>query len=120
MKYFIDTYAIIEIIKGNPNYKKYTEEDFVTSIFNLYELYFNILKTEGEQIAQEYYYQFKQFLIEIADDYIFNASNFKFKNNKSDISYTDALGYTIAIDNGLKFLTGDKEFKELDNVEFVK
>ena len=33
---------------------------------------------------------------------------------------TDCIGYILAKNIGIKFLTGDKEFENLDNVEFVK
>ena len=36
------------------------------------------------------------------------------------ISYTDAVGYVMSKSLGLKFLTGDEAFKNLENVEFVK
>ena len=32
----------------------------------------------------------------------------------------DAIGYTIAKSHGVKFLTGDKEFEKMANVEFIK
>ena len=34
MVYFFDTYALIEIIKGNPNYHSYTKEEFITTKLN--------------------------------------------------------------------------------------
>jgi predicted nucleic acid-binding protein len=42
------------------------------------------------------------------------------EKKKLDISYVDALGYYLAKKHGVKFLTGDRHFKDLDNVEFVK
>jgi len=33
-----NTYALVEILKGNPLYKKYAEEDLITSELNLLEL----------------------------------------------------------------------------------
>lgn len=120
MRYFLDTYAIVEIIKGNPNYMKYLKGDFFTSIFNLYELFYNLLRSNGEDIAKKYYSQFYEYLIEIKDEYVFEASKFKLENKKFDISYTDALGYVIALKNGMKFLTGDEQFNGEENVEFAK
>jgi hypothetical protein len=32
----------------------------------------------------------------------------------------DALGYSYSRKLGIKFLTGDKEFSEMENVEYVK
>ena len=45
---------------------------------------------------------------------------FKIKYKKQDLSYADCIGYIYAIKNNLLFLTGDKEFKDLKSVEFVK
>ena len=39
---------------------------------------------------------------------------------KRNVSMTDCVGYILAKQLGIKFLTGDKEFEHLDNVEFVK
>ena len=45
---------------------------------------------------------------------------FRVKNIKKDISITDYVGYFMAKNLGVKFLTGDKEFENFENVEFVK
>jgi len=45
---------------------------------------------------------------------------FRKKNKKRNLSYTDCIGYVYATENDLIFLTGDKEFENLENVEFVK
>jgi len=118
--YFLDTYALIEIIKGNELYLKYIDEEAVTSIFNLYELYYTSLKDNGSEIAKNNFFQLKGNLIRFGDDEIFLASKFKLENKKQGISYTDALGYTIAINNDMLFVTGDKEFRNMPKVEFVK
>ncbi len=120
MKFFLDTYAMVEIVRGNEKYNKYVDQDSYTTIFNLFELYYTLLRDYGEEIAKEKYYEFYIFLINIRDEWIFLAAKFKLENKKFDISYTDALGYMIAKENEMKFLTGDKEFKNLNNVEFVK
>ena len=119
-KYFLDTYALIEIIKGNPSYKRYTEEEGHTSLLNLYELYFQLLRNNGEGIAKSQFYLFKQLMIEISDNNIFSAAEFKLAEKRKNVSYTDALGYEMAKAEGLIFLTGDEAFKSLPNVEFVK
>lgn len=118
MKFFLDTYALVEIIKGNKNYKRYLEAELFTSILNLYELFYNLLKDYDEDKAKIFYYDYIDILIAIKDEYIFEAS--KIKLEKKKVSYTDALGYAISLKEGMKFLTGDKEFENLRDVEFVK
>ncbi|MDP3027577.1 MAG: PIN domain-containing protein [Nanoarchaeota archaeon] len=120
MNYFLDTYALIEIVKGNINYKKYLESEFYTSIFNLYEFYFYLLRDFNEEIAGKFFKQFKDRVINIEDEHIFKASQFKRDNKKKNFSYADCLGYAMALIYELRFLTGDKEFEKFENVEFVK
>lgn len=119
-KYFLDSYAMIEIAKGNEKYKKYIYEEIFTSVFNLYELYYALSRDFNEEIAKEFFYQFKRRILQIKDEHIFNASKFKLRNKKICFSYADCIGYIIAMNYGLKFLTGDKEFENFENVEFVK
>lgn len=119
-KYFLDSYAMIEIAKGNEKYKKYLHEETFTSVFNLYELYYALIRDYNEEIAKEFFFQFKKRILPIKDEHIFDASKFKLKNKKICFSYADCIGYLIALNYGIKFLTGDKEFESLDHVEFVK
>ncbi len=118
MKFFLDTFAIMEIIKGNAKYEKYLDSELFTSLLNLYEMYYNLLKVADEK-AKDKFFQFKQFLVPMKDEHIFLASKFRIGNIRLNLSYVDALGYTIAKEDGMKFLTGDKAFRKIDNVEFV-
>ena len=118
--YFMDTYAMIEIIRGNDNYKKYLRENVYTSLFHLYEFYFSILRDFGADIAKEYFLQFRDKFIEITDSDIFEASGFKSEHIKKKLSYADCLGYAMAKERGMKFLTGDNAFESIENVEYVK
>lgn len=120
MKLFLDTYALIEIIKGNAKYKKFLDEELYTTILNLYELYYNLLRDYNEEHAKDMFYKFYPLLIQTKNEWIFLAAKFRLENKKFNISYTDALGYAIAMENNMRFLTGDKEFKNMANVEFVR
>jgi uncharacterized protein len=44
--YLFDTYALFEIIYGNPNYENYSNASIVTTIFNLAELNYNLKKRD--------------------------------------------------------------------------
>lgn len=120
MSYFLDTYAMIEIVKGNEKFKDFLKEEAFTSLYNLYEFYFALLRDFNEQIARKFFYQFKTRIIQIRDEHIFKASRFKLDNKKKSLSYVDCIGYIMSLEYKLKFLTGDKEFENLENVEFVK
>lgn len=119
-KYFWDTYAIAEFISGNPKFAKFSQEPVAITIFNLAEIFWIALREYGEEKAEEIYNNYKQCVVEIDDEVIKEAIKFRKKVYKTKkISYADAIGYVYALKHKMKFLTGDKEFKELNNVEFV-
>jgi predicted nucleic acid-binding protein len=54
-------------------------------------------------------------------DYL-NASEFRLSANRTGkkLSLVDALGYSYSRKLGIKFLTGDKEFSGMENIEYAK
>ena len=44
VNYFWDSYAVAELIKGNINYIKYSQEPLIFTIFNLIEIYWFALR----------------------------------------------------------------------------
>lgn len=120
MVYLYDTYALIEIFKGSPGYEKFKEENLSTSIMNLYEFYYAIIKEFDEATADYWKNKLDLVLVDITEKDIIDASKFRFKNIKKKLSFINCLGYILALNNHLKFLTGDKEFENMENVEFVK
>jgi uncharacterized protein len=121
LNYFFDTYAFYELIKGNPNYEKYDKAiSVLTTRLNLMELHYGLLRDEGEAVANDYYKRFLKFCVEIDDMVIKEANKFKLKHRKRKLSYVDCIGYVLAKKFNARFLTGDKEFKDLDGVDFVK
>ncbi len=120
VEYFFDSYAVIELIDGNPRYAKYSNKSFAITIFNLAEIYWFAIREYGEKIADRIYEKFKIFVVDIDDEILKEAMKFKIKNKKKRLSYADCIGYVCTLKNNLIFLTGDKEFESLKNVEFVK
>jgi len=118
--YFLDSYALLEIVKENQNYKKFQETTNFTGIMNLLEIHYIISKDFGTEKADEIIWKFKKISVDVNFKDILDASRFRIKNLKKKLSYIDCLGYSVAINRNLIFLTGDKEFKEMENVEFVK
>ena len=116
--FFFDTYAIFEIIKGNPNYRAYAESRIITTIFNLAELNRNLKKEKDKKIADEYTDKYSEFIVDVIIDDIKNAMDLKLI--KKNMSIPDVIGYTVAKRLDVKFLTGDNDFKDMENVEFVK
>ena len=120
IKYFWDTYALVEIENGNPKYARYSNEPVIITIFNLAEIFWVMLNQLDEKEAEEVYDTYKNTIVEINDETLKEAIKFRKENKKRNMSYADCIGYTYALRNNLKFLTGDKEFENLKNVEFVK
>ncbi len=118
--YFFDTYAFLEIIRGNKDYEPYKKGQIVTTKLNLMELHYSLLRTVGKKEANFHYDRLLDLVIEISDDAIKQANEFKFLYKKRKLSYVDCIGYIMARINNIKFLTGDNQFKDLENVEFVK
>lgn len=119
-KYFYDSFAIIELLKGNPKYTKYfSEHEGITTFHNANEVYYIMLREEGEEKAKIAFDFLRQITINLDFDVIEEAMKFRFKNKKSKFSYADCLGYITAKKNNLVFLTGDSGFKNFPNVEFV-
>jgi predicted nucleic acid-binding protein len=116
--YFYDTYAIIEMMNGNPSYQRFWNFRVVCILNNLFELHQYLLKKFGKKTADQWMDKFDILRTSVED--VINASDFRHKNRKEKLSMTDCMGYTVAERNNMKFLTGDEKFKNAKNVEFVK
>ena len=119
MDYFFDTYAIIEIVKGNQDYEKYADLTFITTTLNLSEFYFYLLSYLDERNANEILSKFNFSFLEIKEETAKEAAKFRKTNYKRKLSYVDCVGYVLAKNMNFKFLTGDDFFENVDGVEFV-
>ncbi len=119
--YFFDTYALYELVVGNPNYTNFfSDVGIITTRLNLMELYYGLLRDYDRKIADKYYNVFVGYMVEINNETIKQAMVFRLLNKNKKLSYVDCIGYILAKKRGIKFLTGDKEFEGMENVEFVK
>ena len=119
MSYFFDTYALIEIMRGNQNYAKFADFKPMTSVLNLGELHYHALK-DSSKVDEFMYSGLKGSCIPIEIDDVEKAMEFKYGNRKRKFSMVDSIGYILARKYGLLFLTGDEGFRGLGKVEFVK
>ena len=119
--FFFDSYALIEIYEENINYKKYARAKVVTTYFQIYETYYSLVRNGyGDEEIEDFFEFLQNFCISLKFDWIPKSVKFRREFKERDLSYADCLGYVIAKELGIEFLTGDKEFKNLSNVEFVK
>jgi len=120
IKFFFDSYAIVEIVAGNQSYSKFINEPVTITIFNLAEIYWSAILNLEEKKAEEIYETYSACIKTISDEVLKEAIKFRKKHKNKDLSYTDCIGYIYALKNNMKFLTGDREFEAMGNVEFIK
>ncbi len=118
--HFFDTYAIIEILEGNPDYSKFIGLPFVLTKLNLIEIHYHFLKKVGLAEADLIMQRHTSVVIDFDEEIIRQANLFRQQHKKRDLSTADCVGYTCARLRNIPFLTGDRQFKDFENVEFVK
>ena len=122
--YYADTYALVEILRGSSAYERYAGEELVTNEFNLLELAYALTRDYGREKAVEVLRIVRAFItiVQPTDEDYAEASALRIELKKQDenLSLIDALEYALAKRLKTLFLTGDREFKDLDGVEYVK
>lgn len=118
--FFFDSYALIEVYQGNPNYEKYKKAKVITSYFHVYETYYSLIRNgHNEDEINDFFIFLQSCCINLKFSWIKESVKFRRQYKESELSYADCLGYIIAKEMRIKFLTGDKEFKNIENVEFI-
>ncbi len=119
--FFFDTYALLEIVGGNPKYFHLRDVQYSITFLNLLEFYYNLLAAGfSEEEARQWHKHLKENVVQVDDIDVYDAMKFRLENKKLDLSYADALGYIFAKRHGIPFVTGDKAFEHLDGVIFIK
>mgnify|MGYP001581411913 CR=1 FL=1 len=116
----LDAYALIEIARGNSSFAEYINSNFVITDLTLAEFYAALLLEDGEKKADYWFNKLERYSLPIPKEIIIHAIKFRQEHKKKRISFFDAIGYIFAIKNACYFVTGDKEFEGLPNVEFKK
>ncbi|MBS3133040.1 PIN domain-containing protein [Candidatus Woesearchaeota archaeon] len=118
--YFLDTYALFELFKGNDGYKRFEKGvAVITTRLNLMEFYYILLRINAAN-ADHYYGNLLNFVVDISDEVIKKAMGLRFASRAKELSYVDAVGYTVALEKNANFVTGDEQFKDMENVDFIK
>ena len=119
--YFYDSYALIEYFKHNSHFDSYFEEHtgLLTSL-NLVEVYYSLLNEAGKAKADSMFETLYPLMVEPSKETLKRAMLFRFMHKKKKLSCADCIGYGVAKERNIKFLTGDEQFRNIDNVEFVK
>lgn len=120
MSYYFDSYALVEILKGNRNYSKYEEEILFTSAANLGEVRYYTLRSGEAEKYEKAISRMRPDLLETTRKDWEKAAETKYLHRERKLSLVDCLGYHLALKNQLRFLTGDQGFRNLEGVEFVQ
>lgn len=105
---------------GNKAYYPYQQKNIVFSKLNLFEVFLSCLRQFDIEEASLFLHDFEIFAKEYDGAVIEEAAVLKQANKKKKLSMSDCIGYCMAKQFGIRFLTGDKEFEGMENVEFVK
>lgn len=117
---FLDTYALVEISKGNPDFIYLLRLDFGVLDLILAELYTVLLREDGRDLADFWYKKLEGFATTSSLSTLIRAVKYRHENKKQNLSFFDCVGYIFARENNMKFVTGDKEFENKEGVEFIK
>ncbi len=77
-----------------------------------------LCKRFGEPTAERYFSFFSPHALD-PDRRLLKAAA-RFRVDHPGLSHVDCLGYLLAREHGVPFLTGDDGFRGMENVEFVK
>ena len=116
----MDTYALVEMAKGNPKFTRFNKETFAIADVILAEFYGVLLREYDEQTAEYWFRKMSPYARQVPKELLKEAVKFKFENTSQNFSFFNAVGYIYSLRNGHNFLTGDTEFEGMPNVEFVR
>ena len=116
----LDTYALIEISKENPSFSEYINTSILLNDLTLAEFYNVLLREEGESVAEYWLKKLETYSVSVPRELLIEAVKFRRKHKEKNFSFFDAVGYIFALNNKTPFVTGDKEFENMINVEFRK
>jgi predicted nucleic acid-binding protein len=121
--YFADSYALIEMLKGNENYRSFESERLITTEFNICEAGFAICRNYPTKASPVLKTVRKMVTLQATreEDYCSGAARRKEASGQGKkLSTIDCVGYSVANRLNIPFLTGDREFADMDNVQFVR
>lgn len=119
-RFFYDSYAVLAYLSDSHGYAAYFEKNTgVLTRLNLMEVYYAIFRAHGAGAAHQVLEAYSAFEIEFSLGDVEASMKLRYELRRLNLSYADALGYYISKKEGLKFLTGDRAFERLPDVEFV-
>jgi uncharacterized protein len=121
MKVFADTYALVAHWEGRPAYRSLANEEPVTTALNLLELGQVMLRRRAPHVT-EVLAAWQPRVVEPDPSIPLEAARFRLERQEAgaDCSTVDVWGYATARHLGIPFLTGDRGFRGVPGVKFLK
>ncbi|HLC61857.1 PIN domain-containing protein [Candidatus Woesearchaeota archaeon] len=116
----LDTYALVEIGRNNPDFTGLLNQDFVITDLTIAEFYLFLYKEGNEDLARYWLKKLESFYRNVSRNVLIKSLKYRADNKKENLSIFDAVGYIYSLENGLKFVTGDRAFKNKEGVLFIK
>jgi predicted nucleic acid-binding protein len=114
-----DAHALIGLLDSDSRYTGYAKTPFITTDFALLELYWYCTRQGINEKHALALARFEEVLQYPDSDCLKFAAQLRFKHKREDLSYADCVGWALAQQLGIPFLTGDKAFKNKEGVAFV-
>jgi hypothetical protein len=121
--FFLDSYAIIEMARGNPSYRPFVHEPVITMRANLLEVYYILAQAGETPLADSSLKLLGPHSVDLPVELIARVAEFRLRTKGATgrrFSYADASGYVYARENGYEFLTGAEEFEGLPSVQYLR
>ena len=116
----LDTYALVEICNGNPAFSHLLNETVVITDITMAEFYADLYKKYGLKTEDYWHRKLSILCRPIARETLLNAVRFRIDHYKQNLSFFDCVGYIFARENNMLFVTGDKEFKLKEGIQFMQ
>lgn len=122
MTYYFDTYALVEIYKQNPSYLRYSKDvSFILHSLNILEyVYFLLKENRPASDVTKALDELSRYTVEYDSELLLKAAQMKKKFVHEKLSFVDCIGYQLALSKKVPFLTGDRMFRNKENVEFIQ
>ncbi len=120
-KYVMDSFAMIAFLEDEPGAERVAEilkslmdrkSKAYMSVINWGEIYYNILREQGAEIAEQVIGQIKQYPIELVDadqELTYQAAKLK---GRYKIAYADCFAAALSHRHNAVVVTGDPEFRK--------
>jgi predicted nucleic acid-binding protein len=115
----LDTYALVALHNNAPEYKQILDEEKVITSMTLAEFYGVLLRQHDTKTAEHWWRKLLPFCVDVDRETLREAVTLRETNRKNRLSFFDCVGYIHARKHGMRFVTGDKEFRGREGVLFI-